>query len=250
MESLNLLLPGGIGVLLGLLLGLTGAGGSLIALPLLLSLHLPLVDAVGVSLGAVSIAALSGLLGRYRDVAWWPVFAIAISGIPGTALGQYLGSLLPEQPLIIAFCLLVLWLAQRLWRSASSAMHSLRAHSHYLGLVGSGIAVGSLSGLLGVGGGFLVVPLLRWLTPLNVMGAAASSLAVIVLVSGSGFALYAAQHDTPWPLLSSLIAGGGVGALLGNLLAKVIGGIHVQRVFAVLLVGVSVSTALYKLSGG
>lgn len=250
MEPLSLLLPGGIGVLLGLLLGLTGAGGSLIALPLLLSLHLPLVDAVGVSLGAVSIAALSGLLGRYREVAWWPVLAIAISGIPGTALGQYLGRLLPEQPLIIAFCLLVLWLAQRLWRSASSAMHSTREHSHYPGLLGCGVAVGSLSGLLGVGGGFLVVPLLRWLTPLNVMGAAASSLAVIVLVSGSGFALYATQHDTPWPLLGSLIAGGVIGALLGNLLAKVIGGIHVQRVFAVLLVGVSLSTALYKLSGG
>nr|WP_245399818.1 sulfite exporter TauE/SafE family protein [Atopomonas sediminilitoris] len=240
----------GIGTLLGLLLGLTGAGGSLIALPLLLSLHLPLVDAVGVSLGAVSLAALSGVATRRHDIAWWPVLTIAASGIPGTALGQWLGRLLPEQPLIIAFCVLVLWLAQKLWRSAAGAMHTTRTSTHYPGLLISGIGVGSLSGLLGVGGGFLVVPLLRWLTPLNVMAAAATSLAIIVLVAGSGFALYASQHSAPWPLLASLIGGGIVGAMAGSALAKVIGGTQVQRVFAVLLVGVSLSTAAYKLTGG
>ena len=65
----------GIGAVLGLLLGLTGAGGSLVALPLLLSLHLPLRDAIGVSLGAVAITALIGAVPRARQglVAWRPV---------------------------------------------------------------------------------------------------------------------------------------------------------------------------------
>lgn len=54
----------GIGLLLGLLLGLTGAGGSLVALPLLLGLHLPLRDAIGVSLGAVALSALVGAVPR------------------------------------------------------------------------------------------------------------------------------------------------------------------------------------------
>ena len=53
-----------IGLILGTLLGLTGAGGSLVALPLLLSLHLPMQDAIGISLGAVGLSALIGALGR------------------------------------------------------------------------------------------------------------------------------------------------------------------------------------------
>lgn len=65
----------GIGAILGLLLGLTGAGGSLVALPLLLSLHLPLRDAIGVSLGAVALSALIGAIPRARQATWpwrWP----------------------------------------------------------------------------------------------------------------------------------------------------------------------------------
>ena len=73
----------GIGAVLGLLLGLTGAGGSLVALPLLLSLHLPLRDAIGVSLGAVALTALIGAVPRARlgQVAWRPVLLLAVSGL-------------------------------------------------------------------------------------------------------------------------------------------------------------------------
>ena len=69
----------GIGLILGLLLGLTGAGGSLVALPLLLSLHLPLRDAIGVSLGAVAMSALIGAIPRARlgQVAWRPVMLLS-----------------------------------------------------------------------------------------------------------------------------------------------------------------------------
>ena len=77
----------GIGLILGLLLGLTGAGGSLVALPLLLSLHLPLRDAIGVSLGAVAMSALIGAIPRARlgQVAWRPVVLLALCGLPGNA---------------------------------------------------------------------------------------------------------------------------------------------------------------------
>ncbi len=59
-----------IGLILGLLLGLTGAGGSLVALPLLLSLHLPLHDAIGVSLGAVALSALIGAIPAHARARW------------------------------------------------------------------------------------------------------------------------------------------------------------------------------------
>ncbi|WP_312361078.1 TSUP family transporter, partial [Stutzerimonas balearica] len=82
----------GIGIVLGLLLGLTGAGGSLVALPLLLSLHLPLRDAIGVSLGAVAMSAFVGAVPRARlgQVAWRPALLLALCGLPGNAAGQWL----------------------------------------------------------------------------------------------------------------------------------------------------------------
>ena len=72
----------GIGIVLGLLLGLTGAGGSLVALPLLLSLHLPLRDAIGVSLVAVAMSAFVGAVPRARlgQVAWRPALLLVHGG--------------------------------------------------------------------------------------------------------------------------------------------------------------------------
>src|SRR5690606_12703123 len=111
----------GVGAVLGLLLGLTGAGGSLVSLPPLLSLHLPLRDAIGVSLGAVAITALIGAIPRVRQglVAWRPAVMLAIAGLPGNVAGQWLGRQIPEAVLILGFCALVLWTAWRMWRSSN-----------------------------------------------------------------------------------------------------------------------------------
>ena len=81
-------------VLFGLLLGLTGAGGSLVALPLLLSLHLPLRDAIGVSLGAVALTALIGAMPRARQgqVAWLPVLLLSLAGLPDHAAAAALAA--------------------------------------------------------------------------------------------------------------------------------------------------------------
>ncbi|UVE19096.1 sulfite exporter TauE/SafE family protein [Pseudomonas sp. LS44] len=241
----------GIGAVLGLLLGLTGAGGSLVALPLLLSLHLPLRDAIGVSLGAVALTALIGVVPRARQgqVAWRPVLLLSLSGLPGNALGQWLGHFAPEALLLIGFCLLVLWSAWRMWRSAAlprSSQGPLRS----LPLVAIGLGVGLLSGLMGVGGGFLVVPALLWFTPLSMLAAAATSMAVIAVVSGGGFLLYLSSAQPSPLLLGGLAGGGALGVMLGNQLALRLGGQLLQRLFAVLLVATSLSLAGQKLLGG
>ncbi|WP_236233066.1 sulfite exporter TauE/SafE family protein [Pseudomonas tohonis] len=237
-----------IGTLLGLLLGLTGAGGSMVALPLLLSLHLPLRDAVGVSLGAVALTALVGTLLRLRQglVAWPPVLLLAATGLPGNALGQWLGHRVPEGLLITGFCLLVLWSAWRLWHGAEQPRPGT-GPLRYLPLLAIGLGVGVLSGLMGVGGGFLVVPALLWFTPLSVLAATATSLAVVVVVSGGGFLLYLGQAQPPALLLGALAVGGALGMLVGNRLAHRLGGPALQRLFAVLLVITSLSVALQKL---
>lgn len=237
-----------IGLILGGLLGLTGAGGSLVALPLLLSLHLPMRDAVGVSLGAVGLAALIGVLSRWRsrDTHWPSVFNLALTGVPGSALGQWIGRYMPEKWLVAAFCLLVLWSAQRMWRQSGLPDRPDRQH-HPLLLACAGLLVGVMSGLMGVGGGFLIVPALLWLSPLHMLAAATTSMAVIALVSGSGFLLYLASATPPPGLLGGLFAGGATGVLLGTRLAQKLGGPLLQRIFALLLLGVSLSVAAQKL---
>ncbi|MCY1293387.1 Sulfite exporter TauE/SafE [compost metagenome] len=238
----------GVGAVLGLLLGLTGAGGSLVALPLLLSLHLPLRDAIGVSLGAVALTALIGAVPRARQgqVAWLPVLLLSLSGLPGNALGQWLGRFVPEAVLVLGFCALVLWSAWRMWRNAQlprAGAGPLRSGP----LVGIGFGVGVLSGVMGVGGGFLIVPALLWFTPLSMLAATATSMAVIALVSGGGFLIYLAGAQPSLQLLGGLAAGGAFGVLAGNQLALRLGGPLLQRIFAVLLVATSLSLAGQKL---
>lgn len=238
----------GIGLLLGLLLGLTGAGGSLVALPLLLSLHLPLRDAIGVSLGAVAMSALVGAIPRALggQVAWRPVLLLAICGLPGNAAGQWLGRFVPETWLIIAFCALVLWSAWRMWRGAGLPAKEVSGERPLM-LVGIGVGVGLLSGLMGVGGGFLVVPALLWLTPLTLPHAMATSMAVIALVSGGGFFIYLLDAQPPLALLGGLALGGACGVLAGNKLAQYLNNRILQRLFALMLVVVALSLGVQKL---
>lgn len=240
----------GIGLILGLLLGLTGAGGSLVALPLLLSLHLPLRDAIGVSLGAVAMSALIGAIPRARlgQVAWRPALLLALTGLPGNALGQWLGRFVPETALVAAFCLLVLWSAWRLWRSSGQPAHESRGPLRPAVLLAIGMGVGILSGLMGVGGGFLIVPTLLWFSPLPLLSAMATSMAVIALVSGGGFLIYLGGANPPLPLLGGLAMGGAIGVLSGNLLAQRLNSSLLQRLFALMLVVVSLSLAAQKLA--
>lgn len=240
-----------IGTVLGLLLGLTGAGGSLVALPLLLSLHLNLRDAIGVSLGAVALTALVGAIPRARQglVAWQPVALLSTCGLPGNAIGQWLGQFVAEAVLVIAFCLLVLWSAWRMWRN-SSLPPCATTPTRYGPLVGIGVGVGVLSGLMGVGGGFLIVPALLAFTSLSMLAATATSMAVIAVVSGGGFVLYLSGAQPSLELLAGLAAGGALGVLCGNRLAVRLGGKLLQRLFALMLVLVSLSLATQKLLGG
>lgn len=239
----------GIGLLLGTLLGLTGAGGSLVALPLLLSLHLPLRDAIGVSLGALALSALIGTVSRWRsgDVHLTPAVLLIVTGLPGSWIGQQLGQLINEFWLVLGFCLLVLWSAWRMWKNAKLPEQSDKRPLNRIMLVVIGLWVGILSGLMGVGGGFLIVPALLWFSPLSMLAAAATSMAVIAVVSGAGFIIYLSAASPPFSLLAGIAIGGSIGVLLGNKLATRLGGPMLQRIFAIMLLSVSLSLAAQKL---
>jgi len=260
-----------IGTLIGLVLGLTGAGGSIFAVPLLvLLLSLPVNETVGIALGAVAVSALYGAVNnwRYKMILWIPALILAVCGALLAPLGKWLGHQVSATLLICAFSVLAIVIAVRMWRQTIKHPEQARVvrsgkispgelmkpvcrvsptgqFKWRLPCVGSlvlgGLAVGLLTGLFGVGGGFLIVPLLLFLTQVSMQQAVGTSLLIITVVSGAGFVSYVATStELDWQLLGLLSAGGLLGMFAGNLVGHKIAGPQLQRVFSVSLVLVAV----------
>lgn len=205
------------GIVIGLALGLTGGGGSIFAVPLLVyAMSIPAHEAVGISLTAVGATASWGLIQYLRtgqaEIRTGIIFAI--SGMLGAPLGAWLNSLLPANLLMFLFASLMLVIAIRMWRHAiprrtpaantlspdndcTSSHHNATCHRDEQGtlhltsrcallLVFLGFLTGTLSGLFGVGGGFVIVPGLVLFSGMPIHRAVATSLLVIVLISVSG----------------------------------------------------------------
>lgn len=268
-----------VGLLIGLVLGLTGAGGSVFAVPLLmLLLDQSMPDAVGLALGAVAVSALYGSIrnGSQRLVLWWPAILLSAGGVLCAPLGKWLGNQLPELWLLLGFNALALIIAARMWlgarrdpanagilranvsfsteqptnlcRLSPRGQLELRLPCTTCLLVG-GVAVGLLSGLFGVGGGFLIVPLLLRVGQVGMAQAVATSLVIITLISASGFVnhLWLSTGEVDLSLLALLGVGGCGGMILGQLLSRKMNGSWLQQLFAFSLIAVSL-TSLFTFS--
>lgn len=254
------------GALVGFALGLTGGGGSLLAVPLLVyGLQIPPRQAFGVSLAAVGATAFIGLLPRLRDdqVELSTGILFAVAGMIGAPLGTWVAGMIPEAILLTAFSLLMIVVAWRLWNDS----HAVRGASIAAGdcddrdsacrrspdgnlqltsrcaklLVLVGLATGFLSGMFGVGGGFVIVPALVLFSRMPIRRAVATSLLVIFLVSVSGVAShFVAGRGISLPVTALFVVGGAVGMYLGGFVARNLSAPALQRVFASGIVAVAV----------
>jgi uncharacterized membrane protein YfcA len=262
-----------LGVIVGLVLGLTGAGGSVLAVPLFREvLHAPMDVAVGLSLGVVGIGALVGTLGRLRSgsILFLPGVTYAAVGSLTAPLGQLLGRVLPEALRLGAFALLVVWVATRMWREAANAPDRTRVvravattqpgregpacplspsgqlemNPRCLSrLAAAGALTGVLSGLFGVGGGFVIVPSLVLLIGVDLERAVATSLFVITGVTASGFLTYlVGTGHPPWALLGQLALGSVIGMGLGTVFARWVSGPWLTRAFVVAMLAATALT--------
>ncbi|AFV00819.1 sulfite exporter TauE/SafE family protein [Simiduia agarivorans] len=264
-----------IGAVVGLVLGLTGAGGSLLAVPLLvLGLSLAPAEATGLALGVVAVSSAWGLLGRLRNrqVVYLPALVLGVTGVLFAPAGRWLANQVPDTVLLYGFALLVLVVATRMWRQsqrapgeamvtrAQSSTQALTEREQAMcrfspsgnlelkprcvsSMVAGGVFAGLLSGLFGVGGGFVIVPLLTLLTGLSMSAAVATSLAVIAPVSLAGFGSFLwLGGDVPMDLLGWLAAGGILGMLVGSQLAGRLAGPVLQKVFVVVMVSLTLVT--------
>lgn len=245
-----------LGAAVGLILALTGAGGGILAVPLLVfGVHLSIVEAAPIGLLAVGFAsAVGALLGlreglvRYR--------AAALIGLVGMALapaGVRLARVVPNTPLTIAFAFVLAFVAVRMLRASlrtASGDDQARAADcackidartgrlHWTwrcagSLAATGAVSGVLSGLLGVGGGFVIVPALSRFSDLSTRSIIASSLAVIALVSVGGVTAAAAQGTVQWHVALPFAAGAALALLAGRVVAARLQGAHLQRAFAI-----------------
>ncbi len=248
MQTLALVMT--LGALIGMVMALTGAGGGVLAIPLLVfGLHLPVQQAAPVGLVAVGMAAaLGAALGLRQGIVRYRAAAlIGTVGVLMAPLGVALAQRLPNRPLLGAFAMVLMYTAWRMLRSQAPAaalpasvlcrvspvdQRLLWTPPCARALAGTGVMAGLLSGLLGVGGGFVIVPALRRYTDLEIRSIQATSLAVIALVSTSGVAAATFHGPVLWAVALPFAAGSVMALLVGQQLARRLDAGRLQQAFA------------------
>lgn len=233
----------GLGAGLGLVMGLLGGGGAVLAVPLLV--HVVGTDvsvASATSLLVVLVGAVSGLVAHHKGgrVRWREGLTLGVLGSAGAAGGARLAAVLDDRVLLVLFAMLLLV-------AAVSMLKRRRDPSGPPRPVGWGrlllvaTALGFVTGLLGVGGGFLAVPALMATLRLPVHEATATGL-VVVGVNALVALVARAGHGVDTTLAGSLVGGVILGSALGAVLAPRAPALALRRGFAGLLfvVGIAV----------
>ncbi|TVS06283.1 MAG: sulfite exporter TauE/SafE family protein [Cyanobium sp. PLM2.Bin73] len=250
MEASWALLLGG-GALIGFLLAVLGAGGSILLLPLLVSgAGLPTREAVPLSLIVVGLLALANMPPYLRRglFAPRPALVLGVPALAGSWIGGSLvkGGLIPEAMQLALFTLAAVvaaWLLTRRGVLVDAALNPERP-----GRVGplalQGVVVGLLTGIAGVGGGFAIVPALVLLAGLPM--AMASGTSLLLIATNALVALVALGHwpSAVLPLLIPLLLGGAAGAMAGQWLAPHLPELRLRQGFSALLLGSALLTGV------
>jgi uncharacterized protein len=225
-------------------LGLLGAGGTATALPILVYLvGLTPHHAITVSIVIVGTVSAFGayLHHRHGTVSWPAVLTFAPFGVVGAALGAHWCNLVSGRALLLSFSLLLVIMAVRMLSDGGAAPPRRRA-APLVAL--AGFAIGILTGLLGVGGGFVIVPALIWLGGLEMKHAIGTSLAIIAINSASAF--YGHWRATPHldaPVVAALLLSAACGMAAGSRLVRRWPAARLRRGFAILLLLLAAYTA-------
>ena len=230
-----------LSAVIGLSLGLIGGGGSILTVPILVYLlDVEPHDAVGMSLAVVGATSLFGSYLHYRrdnvNVTSGLIFGGA--GAVGALLGSPLTKLVSPTVLLLIFGILMFVVAvSMLWRK-KHASDDMQHKPHPVQAILAGLGVGFLTGFLGVGGGFLIVPALVLFGGLEMKKAIGTSLFVIFLNCVAGLLDHISQNTFDWTLTSIVMALAVGGAIAGAILSHGIEAHRLQRMFAFLVLGV------------
>ncbi|MBB5687084.1 sulfite exporter TauE/SafE family protein [Sphingobium boeckii] len=230
MDTITILAALASGGLIGLVLGLVGGGGSILAVPLLIyvvgaaSPH----AAIGTAAVAVTVNAFASLVGHARAgrVKWRCASVFAGAGVVGAALGAEVGKAIDGKRLILLFGLLMIGVGLSMLRKRRMMeMPDVRltrdsAAALLPRLVPIGLGVGLAAGFFGIGGGFLIVPGLILATAMPLPYAIGTSLMVVSALGLTTAFSYAASGLVDWTITSVLVAGGVAGTIAGIALGR------------------------------
>ena len=254
MTTWEILLALASGGVIGIVLGLVGGGGSILAVPLLVyvvgvdSAH----EAIGTAAVAVAANAMAGLIGHARagTIKWRCGAVFALSGVAGAAIGAEAGKAFDGQRLLMLFGLLMIGVGLSMLRKRRGIeMPEVRltrdsAATLLPRLIPIGLCVGLAAGFFGIGGGFLIVPGLIAATAMPLGIAVGTSLVVVTALGLTTATSYALSGYIDWSLVALLIAGGIAGAIAGIALGQRLASRKglLERLFAtiVILAGVYV----------
>lgn len=263
----------GLGLLIGLTMGALGGGGSILTVPVLVfALGASAQQATTGSLVIVGITAIVASIGHARSggTRWKTGLMLGAAGVPASVVGTRLNGLVDENVLLLSFAGLML---------VAAVGMLLRTHSHgddldqeeppgpasggggtattvrpalapavhgataALRLVTAGAVVGFLTGFLGVGGGFVIVPVLVLALGMPMPVAVGTSLLVIALNSAVALAARTGSSTFVWELIVPFTVAAVLGSLLGKKVADRVAGSTLTRAFAVLLLAVALYVA-------
>jgi len=232
-----------LSALIGLSLGLIGGGGSILTVPILVYfLGVSPYEAVTMSLAVVGATSLLGayLHHRQANVDLRTGVRFGAAGIVGAFLGAPLTRLVSPEALLMIFGVLMFVVAiAMIWRRKHQLEDPVSVPHPAKGLA-AGLGVGILTGFLGVGGGFLIVPALVFFGGITIKKAIGTSLFVIFLNCVAGLIGHLGQDAFSWGLTAVVIGLAVLGAFLGSMLSHRMAAHRLQSVFAVLVLGVGV----------
>jgi uncharacterized protein len=214
-----------LSVVIGLSLGLLGGGGSILTVPILTYVAgLDPREAIAASLFVVGATSAVSAITHARNgrVKWRTGLLFGAAGMAGAFLGGLLGGHIPGTILMIAFALMMVATSIAMIRGRKNKAQGATTHNNelpVLKVILEGLVVGLVTGLVGAGGGFLVVPALALLGGLAMPVAVGTSLVVIALKSFAGLGGYLTSVSLDWGLVGAVTAAAIVGSVLGSRLA-------------------------------
>ena len=256
--TLILLLLVGIGT--GTVSGILGIGGGLLIVPFLSLWNIPLVQATATSLLGVLLSAISGSWRNWtkEELRWRQAIILGLCGLPTAQVGAWVANQVNDRVLAFSFAVFLITmiflveykkrlgspLAPLATEPQNFELQRINAPNLSVpitkgdlrGSLPIGLLAGFLSGLFGVGGGAVMVPLqMVWLGE-PIKSAVRTSLGAIVLIAMSGLWRYGIQGNVLWGPGFTLAIGGAIGAQFGTRLLKKLSGDRVNQLFRALLI--------------
>lgn len=240
-----------LSLLIGVSLGLLGGGGSILTLPILsYALGMETKAAIASSLFVVAVTSAAGAIGHARAgrVRWRTGLVFGAAGMAGAYAGGWLAADIPGALLMIAFAVMMVATAVAMLRGRRAPAAPAVRDLPVARVIVDGIVVGGVTGIVGAGGGFLVVPALVLLGGLGMDAAVGTSLVVIAMKSAAGFAGHLGHVDVDWGVTLTVTAAAVVGSVIGGALAGRVPPAALRRGFGVLVLAMAAFVLVKELA--